>query len=117
MLKEIYNFIFGIIILLLIFLTILALLSNTLVISIHYNNDLYEDYYESENIELEPEPIILNKYIKKVHVSKPRECTICLELGDECFRMKCECKNLYHKDCIQKWLEIKRTCPTCKKTL
>jgi hypothetical protein len=81
--------------------------------------EMFEDYEEMfEDITEYHEPLILPNYIKKWHTSKIKECTICLEsIKGESFKTKCKCKNLYHKECIKKWLEIKRNCPTCKNSL
>jgi hypothetical protein len=80
----------------------------------------FDDFEEFQEFPEYQDPLNLPNYIKKVHTSKIKECTICLESinGDSIpFKTKCKCKNLYHKECIKKWLEIKRNCPTCKKIL
>ncbi|KAL3630252.1 hypothetical protein CASFOL_023236 [Castilleja foliolosa] len=41
-------------------------------------------------------------------------CVICqveYEQGEELVTLKCD--HLYHKDCISKWLQIKKICPIC----
>ncbi|XWS72829.1 hypothetical protein CRYUN_Cryun02cG0074000 [Craigia yunnanensis] len=43
------------------------------------------------------------------------KCSICQEeyvIGDEVGRLRCE--HRYHAACIQKWLQVKNWCPTCK---
>ena len=44
------------------------------------------------------------------------ECSICLEtIHNTAFYTNCKCKStIYHKDCIQKWLSLSRSCPFCK---
>ncbi|KAI4377882.1 hypothetical protein MLD38_015443 [Melastoma candidum] len=44
------------------------------------------------------------------------ECAICLEEyedGREC-RFLPDCRHVYHRDCIDKWLVQKRLCPLCR---
>ena len=69
------------------------------------------------------------------------ECTICLlsifspdpaEVGvgsglvnesmsenllEEIQTMKTPCNHYFHKDCLQKWTDVKLDCPTCRKAL
>ncbi|KAF1754317.1 hypothetical protein GCK72_020877 [Caenorhabditis remanei] len=47
------------------------------------------------------------------------ECVICLnnmDLEDETTKCGC-CKRRYHNGCIQDWLKVKMTCPTCNSGL
>ena len=44
-----------------------------------------------------------------------QECQICLvrmRAGEEVLTLPCF--HLYHRDCIQRWLAVQRTCPVCK---
>ncbi|KAK4851161.1 hypothetical protein QYF36_012872 [Acer negundo] len=44
------------------------------------------------------------------------DCAICLDgfrIGDQC-RVGSICKNLFHKYCIDRWLETKKLCPLCR---
>ncbi|CAD7700453.1 unnamed protein product [Ostreobium quekettii] len=70
--------------------------------------DAHEDVQEEEEeVELEEEG--------EEGVSDPgRRCPICLDCfgrGDMLRVMPC--KHKYHKDCLDKWLKIKATCPIC----
>lgn len=42
-------------------------------------------------------------------------CPICCEkIGNMFVILSCQCHNLYHKTCIDKWLKIDNSCPTCR---
>ena len=45
------------------------------------------------------------------------QCPICLEIHDTNERvvvLPCACRSLYHRRCIDSWLEHRDTCPTCR---
>jgi hypothetical protein len=44
------------------------------------------------------------------------ECNICLEkITNEFIYTNCNCKHkLFHSKCLQKWLNMSRSCPFCK---
>ena len=45
------------------------------------------------------------------------ECSICHQnLTNYIVHTNCQCNHSYHKKCIEKWLNISRSCPTCRKT-
>lgn len=42
-------------------------------------------------------------------------CTICLcEYEPDDLLRKMPCRHLFHKECVDEWLKLKRTCPLCK---
>ena len=44
------------------------------------------------------------------------ECSICQEnIENYLVFTSCNCSHCYHEKCINKWLKISRTCPTCRK--
>lgn len=44
------------------------------------------------------------------------ECSICQEnLTNNIVFTNCRCNHSYHEKCINKWLKVSRTCPTCRK--
>jgi len=60
--------------------------------------------------------------VEKAVIVKRRDrrevCAICLEepeVGDDVSRMGCS--HEFHSSCIEKWLEIAHTCPTCRHDL
>jgi len=43
------------------------------------------------------------------------KCPICLiDINENNKKLDCYCKKSYHKDCINKWLEISNNCPCCR---
>lgn len=43
------------------------------------------------------------------------KCPICCEKIENNFIiLSCQCRNLYHTHCINKWIEIDNSCPTCR---
>lgn len=44
------------------------------------------------------------------------KCLICLTNIENsfCF-LNCNCRGIYHTNCIDHWLQINRKCPTCNK--
>ena len=42
-------------------------------------------------------------------------CCVCVEAVEPGNRMRSlPCKHCYHPDCIDRWLQMHRTCPMCK---
>jgi hypothetical protein len=58
---------------------------------------------------------------------KPLECFICYEninnirpilLNSNCYyQKKCNCSGEIHKKCLDRWYNIKETCPICRKNM
>ena len=43
------------------------------------------------------------------------ECSICFQkITNEFTSLSCQCSNGYHSKCIDKWLTINTSCPTCR---
>ena len=43
------------------------------------------------------------------------KCPICCENIENIFIiLSCQCHNLYHKTCINKWIKKDNSCPTCR---
>lgn len=56
------------------------------------------------------------KKYKSIKVLGTEECSICYEdLIIEVVEL--ECKHIYHKVCIDKWLQDHTTCPLCRNDL
>merc|ERR1712098_663425 len=48
--------------------------------------------------------------------NEEEHCSICLqELQENIFQTKC--KHKFHKECLEKWLDVSRVCPLCKTAL
>ena len=44
------------------------------------------------------------------------KCFICLKnITNEFIILPCGCKSIYHNKCIDRWFNIKKNCPTCRK--
>lgn len=60
--------------------------------------------------------IIINKDLKKVLIEDSNlECSICLNNfsnDNKGYQIKCE--HIFHKDCIEEWMERSKTCPICR---
>lgn len=42
-------------------------------------------------------------------------CPICCEkIGNKFVILSCQCHDLYHTICIDKWIQIDNSCPTCR---
>lgn len=45
-------------------------------------------------------------------------CLICMEsVVSSGVRLPCSCKNVYHKECVDRWSQVSFTCPTCRKIM
>ncbi len=61
------------------------------------------------------EPLVQTKARRVVFVVAEDRCIICLEdLNNAKEGVLLSCSHLFHKDCIQKWLDRNPTCPTCR---
>ena len=46
------------------------------------------------------------------------DCPICyqkIKKTDPFSIINCNCKNTYHSSCIDNWLNLNKSCPTCRK--
>ena len=78
---------------------------NNNVINIRINNDI-------EKNELD-----FNKYKTKYSKNSKLDsiiCIICLEIIDNNYFCYKNCNHIYHDDCIKTWLNINKSCPTCR---
>lgn len=46
-----------------------------------------------------------------------QDCPICYEAIDAGCEKVLKCKHVFHKECIEKWLSTKSTCPICRKPI
>ena len=56
---------------------------------------------------------------KKINMNlkEEKDCSICLEkLIDDDIEMELPCKHRFHVYCIQRWVDINKNCPLCRKT-
>jgi hypothetical protein len=52
-----------------------------------------------------------NKVYKAIQLRSEEECSICY---DDNPTVILKCKHVYHKECIDKWLQEHSTCPQCR---
>ncbi len=45
------------------------------------------------------------------------QCLICLESLNSNKTEKFECQHIFHRNCLEEWFKIERTCPLCRKLL
>ena len=48
------------------------------------------------------------------------ECVICMnpvEIGRPMTRMVTPCNHFFHPQCLQRWMDVKMECPTCRQIL
>ena len=70
-----------------------------------------DDGAESAEIEALPE-VLLNETIEEY------ECPVCMEkMSTNDIVRTLPCFHRLHRDCIDKWLEYKKTCPICKTSI
>ena len=45
-------------------------------------------------------------------------CSVCLdEFKDEDVLVKLNCEHIFHKDCLEPWLNNNRNCPLCRQNI
>ena len=78
--------------------------------AISFNQDI-----SSWKLVLRIEKILLNVSSELKEFELDKECHICqnTETNNNIVKVNC-CNNNYHKDCLIKWLNINKTCPTCR---
>ena len=89
--KTIFNFVFGLLLVLLCYTIFVYLKTRELIVF------LYHQYYR----------------YKKIHMHRDI-CAICMdELNNDNY-VKLQCTHEFHKHCIDSWFKIKLTCPNCR---
>ena len=52
-----------------------------------------------------------------LNIPESKDCSICLEkLIDDDIEIELPCKHRFHVYCIQRWVDINKNCPLCRKT-
>jgi len=53
---------------------------------------------------------------KKIKSNSNSSCSICLDyyMDNDKIRVLSKCKHIYHKNCIDKWVQKNNTCPICR---
>jgi hypothetical protein len=88
---------------------------------------LYKFIYDEEERTATPQTFSLKKVcsscgIKKLsdyvenqtNNSNEEDCAICYETLKDSDVIKLKCDHIFHKDCIEKWIEKSGTCPLCR---
>uniref|UniRef100_A0A915N4I5 RING-type domain-containing protein n=1 Tax=Meloidogyne javanica TaxID=6303 RepID=A0A915N4I5_MELJA len=75
---------------------------------------------QEQNTALRPEDIkrLPITKVTQEHCEKGTQCTTCMEtfaLDEEVAQLNC--KHIFHKACIEPWLQRKNTCPICRTTI
>jgi hypothetical protein len=53
--------------------------------------------------------------ILECETNNENDCAICLQsLNKGNYAALLQCKHVFHQDCFEKWLMIKKNCPLCK---
>jgi hypothetical protein len=60
--------------------------------------------------------ILRKKFYKLISLSINTECSICYEQITN-NASKLECGHIYHRECIDKWVQVNSTCPYCRHSL
>ncbi|KAH7638503.1 e3 ubiquitin-protein ligase synoviolin b-like [Dermatophagoides farinae] len=52
-------------------------------------------------------------------ISNQQPCPICLDimLDREYTRKAINCRHIYHRDCLKRWIHVRQFCPVCRETL
>ncbi len=102
-----------IVIVVLFFMLSICLIILSIIICIY--NILFIPEYTDENIEMTN--LDFSNYIIPIDINE-EECVICFDNLDEQYKVKMiNCNHIFHKECINKWLNVKRTCPCCRTSI
>ena len=80
--------------------------------SVHFNI-FYHEYINNEYVETK-NYIDINKISTIVKTDKTNICNICQEDIYEGLKLNCNCKYIYHADCLVDWLRRSLSCPLCR---
>lgn len=77
------------------------------------------DYFRSlENEEIEE--VLRRNGDMEMGSAGMTECVICMnpvEIGRSMARMVTPCGHFFHSQCLQRWMDVKMECPTCRQIL
>jgi len=89
---------------------------NNHVMNINIYNEAYEERIFDERANINPDDtydtVSVNSFADDTY------CSVCIDNFDTTERDVVKLKNCYHifhKECIDKWIKINRTCPICRK--
>ena len=75
--------------------------------------DIRNEEENEENHDEEEEELNIERFVSS---GSSNQCSICLntiQTGAECGRLTCG--HYYHFNCIERWLNVNSTCPTCRR--
>jgi len=66
---------------------------------------------------------LINNYVKNksyslIATKEEQICSVCCDILEERqISIQLNCKHSFHLDCISKWIDIKKSCPNCRKVI
>ena len=72
---------------------------------------------ENENEEIEMTNLDFTEYILPIDLNDGK-CIICFDdLEEKEIGRMINCEHIFHKECINQWLNVKQTCPCCRTSI
>ena len=87
----------------------------------HQNNhvmniNIYNEAYEERSANINPDDTY--DTVSVISFADDTCCSVCIDNFDttekDVVKLK-NCNHIFHKECIDKWIKINRTCPICRK--
>ena len=89
---------------------------NNHVMNINIYNEAYEERIFDERANINPDDTY--DTVSVISFADDTYCSVCIDNFDttekDVVKLK-NCNHIFHKECIDKWIKINRTCPVCRK--